>query len=54
MGRSNKVNKIAKVLGAGIILFLFCILIAPRVDFDQPYSKAIYDKEGQLLGWQDC
>ena len=50
MGRSNKIKKIVRTLGALLILFALCVLLAPRVEFDLPYSKVIYDREGQLLG----
>ena len=48
MGRSNKIK--TKGLGIAFLLFLLGIIIAPKVDFDLAYSKAIYDREGQLLG----
>ena len=50
MGRSKKVILLIKVAGLSLGLFLIGVICAPRVQFDEPYSKVLYAQDGQLLG----
>ncbi len=50
MGRSKKIVLLKKVAGIGLVLFLLGVIFAPRVHFDEPYSKILYAQDGQLLG----